>query len=96
MPTYKRKPLIVEAHQMTVDSKDQRTLAEWCRGQLRGVRLPPPKRFIQMLSLQDPNGWCELEAHPGDWIVKETDGNYYVYRSPYFELTHTLIGQGGE
>ncbi len=86
MPTYKRKPLIVEAHQMTVGHRDQEMLADWCNGQMRGERLPPAERFIRV-----PNSY-EQEAYPGDWIVKEPDGNCYVYKDAYFELTHSESG----
>ena len=86
MPTYKRKPLIVEAHQMTDAPLEQEILADWCNGLLRGMRLPPAERFIRV-----PNSY-EQEARPRDWIVREIDGNFYVYKDPYFELTHTESG----
>ena len=89
MPTYKRRPLIVEAHQMTVHLQEQEMLASWCNGLLRLHSLHPANNSIHIVPL-------DQEAEPGDWIVKEIDGNFYVYKDPYFELTHTLTGGGEE
>ena len=88
MPLYKRKPLIVEAHQMTVHLQEQEMLASRCNGLLQLYSLNPAHN-----SLQVPLG---QETKPGDWIVKEADGNYYVYKAPYFELTHVLIHERRE
>lgn len=91
MPLYKRRPLIVEAHQMTVGRRDQEMLAHWCHGSLRGLSLSPSERSIKI-----PSQRGDIEAHPSDWIVKEIDESFHVYTDPYFELTHALTHRSGE
>jgi uncharacterized protein YecA (UPF0149 family) len=68
------KPDPVEALRFdATDTAQQEAMADWCNGRLRGMRLTPEDRIIQM---DGPHG--EIEASFGDWIVREASGEFRV------------------
>ena len=81
---FRKKPVVVEARQFKCDNTDaQENLADWCRGKLRGYKLPLSERVIQIETLEG-----EMEAKHGDWIIKGVKGEFYPCRPDIFDATY--------
>lgn len=46
MPTYKKKPIQIEAEQLTPQNIE--VLEDWCGGQIKGTSLPVNERVIDI------------------------------------------------
>lgn len=69
------KPEICEAVCFDVTDLDaQERMADWCKGRLRGTKLPAQDRIIQIDTLDGG----EAEANFGDWILREASGRFRV------------------
>jgi hypothetical protein len=64
MSLYMRRAAKVEAYRVTSYNIDH--LASWCGGAVKGTKLPPEQREIELICRSD-----EQRAKVGDWIVKE-------------------------
>jgi len=90
---FKKKPIIVEAKQVTSDSIDE--IADWCAG---GKRFPVcasnPNLFAAAgidflhpyISIQTLEG--EMKALLGDWVIKGVKGEFYPCKPDIFEATY--------
>lgn len=72
MPKYKKIPIEVEAYQLTIETLE--TVERWCGGQIKGMKLPPEHRCIDIQTYKG-----EIRAEIGDYIVKDIDGEFYTY-----------------
>jgi len=87
MPKFRKKPVVIEAKPFdSIVMAEQNRLAEWCGGSLRGTRLPPQDRIIQIPTLEG-----EMEANFGDWIIKGVKSEFYPCKPDIFELTYELV-----
>lgn len=87
MPKFRKKPVVIEARlfdQITI--YDQEMLADWCRGKLRGIKLPVEERVIQIQTLEG-----EIDASFGDWIIRGVKGEFYPCKPDIFEMTYEEI-----
>lgn len=76
-PTFDR----IEARQFVEASlEDQQALASWCRGRLRGTKIPAADRVIQ-IDIHE----VECEAQVGDWIVY-VKGHFFILPEPQFNI----------
>lgn len=77
MPMFRKKPVVVEAVQYT--GKNQNEVADFypeiC-GAFGSLSV-----FIQTLEGQ-------MEAKPGDWIIKGVKGEFYPCKPDIFEVTY--------
>lgn len=78
---YRKKPVVIEAEFITEGNMDR--VAEWCRGSVRGIKLPPKDRVIQIQTLEG-----ELEIGPGNWIIKGVEGEFYPCKASVFDATY--------
>lgn len=84
MPNFRKKPVVIEARLFNMmDDEAQEALAEWCSGRLRGVRLGPRERIIQIDTLEG-----EIHASFGDWIIKGVKGEFYPCKPDIFDATY--------
>ena len=97
MGQYRKKPVVIEARQFTVDwAGDWRepwhSLAEWCGGTAH--------RPAEM----DDDGWCSgdpvidiktlegtMRADVGDWIIQGVQGEFYPCKPDIFEATYEAV-----
>ena len=90
MPFFKKKPVIIEARQFTLDvAMDEykwNTLATWCNGLTRGWKLPPEEREIEIPTLEG-----DMRAVIGDWIIQGVKGEYYPCKPDIFEETYEEV-----
>ena len=87
MPFFRKKPVVVEAVRFnTEEYHAQLELADWCGGRLRGIRLPPRERVIQIDTMEG-----EMEASFGDWIIKGVKGEFYPCKPDIFTITYDPV-----
>jgi hypothetical protein len=87
MPKFRKKPIVIEARRFVVhDTYWQQAVADWCGGRLRGMRLEPSERVIQIDTLEG-----EIEASPGDWIIRGVAGEYYPCKPDIFDASYEEV-----
>ncbi|WP_324541986.1 hypothetical protein [Thauera sp.] len=75
---------MIEARQFRAeDLAEMESLARWCGGRLRGYALPLDQRVIQIDTLEG-----EMEADPGDWILRGVKGECYPCKPDIFAMTY--------
>jgi len=79
----RKKPVIVEAYQLTEDTAGM--LADWCNGLLikRGDKFEPS---IQIVTLEGV-----MTARKNDWIIKGVHGEFYPCAPAIFNKTYEVI-----
>lgn len=78
---YSRKPLHVEAAQITVENMAE--VSEWCKGPIRTS--PTGEKYIHVPVIRPVND-RQLEARVGDWVVHAGRG-FKVYPPQAFRRT---------
>ena len=78
---FRKKPVVIEARQLTVFNLEE--LEAWCKGSIKGTRLPAKERIIHIETLEG-----EMTANIGDWIIKGVKGEFYPCKPDIFELTY--------
>lgn len=76
---FRKKPVEVEA--MQYDGKDWRSIAQWMA--VHGA--PMGRTASGLLRIYTLEG--EMNAHPGDWIIKGTQGEFYPCKPAPFSDT---------
>lgn len=84
MPMFRKKPVVVEARLLTVNSLE--TVERWCNGSIKGTKLP---RLHQAIDIQTLEG--EMRANIGDWIIKGIKGEFYPCKADIFEQTYEAV-----
>ena len=87
MATYREKPVIVEAWQWkgkslgdAMEFCQQNGLREWCIGSREG---------ISGLIVPTLVGSCVCQT--GDWIIKDSEGEFSLCKPDSFEKTYELV-----
>lgn len=87
MAKFRKKPIVIEANRFDATSlAKQEVLADWCNGKLRGTKLEPEDRVIQIETLEG-----EIEASFGDWIIRGVKGEFYPCKPDIFDLTYEAV-----
>lgn len=89
MPIYRKKPVEVEAHQLPHDGKypdELNGFLEAIGNRYRWSRL----EYDGALVIHTYSG--DIEAVPGDYIIKGAKGELYPCKPDIFEETYELVG----
>lgn len=81
MPLYRKKPVVIEAIQLTVDNIDG--LADWCHGHRCGLALPRSNQCISIDTLEGA-----VTAQMGDFVIKGVAGEFYPCKPDIFAKTY--------
>lgn len=81
---YRKKPVVIEAVQIT--ERNTTVVAGWCRGRVRGTKLPASERFVQIDTLEG-----EMVGNIGDWIIKGVQGEFYPCKPDIFAATYDTV-----
>ena len=81
MAKYRKKPVVIEANQLTVNNMDG--IEQWCGGSIKGVKLPANERVIHIPTLEG-----EMTAQIGDWIIQGVKGEFYPCKPDIFDATY--------
>ena len=82
--SYRKKPVVVEAIRLT--TRNIEFVEGWCKGQIRGYKLPENERVVQIQTLEG-----EVEAKIGDYVIKGIKGEFYPCRSGIFAQSYDLV-----
>lgn len=85
MPFFQKKPVVIEARQLTNDSLDE--IAAWINSSGWGGRCCLRCSFVRPLVIQTPDADDQL-ATVGDWIIKDVKGEFYSCKPDFFEMTY--------
>ncbi len=87
MPKYRKKPVVVEARQLSAFADTTEDLAQWCGGDVRftysGTKVVP---HIVISTLEG-----EIRADPDDWIIQGVKGEFYPCKPDIFEVSYELV-----
>jgi hypothetical protein len=88
MPTFRKKPVVIEAQHFTWETIHQ--VAEWCGGEVRRTRplsvdgvVIGGARGIYIGTLEG-----EMRADVDDWIIKGVQGEFYPCKPSIFDATY--------
>jgi len=84
MAKYRKKPIIVEAKQLTEETLER--IAAWCDGAVKGTKLPRRERVIDIQTLEG-----EMRAFIGDWVIRGIAGEFCPCKPDIFEVTYELV-----
>lgn len=80
---FRKKPVVIEAIQLTNDPAQAAELATWCDG----MALASPERVS--LHIETLEG--TMVAHPGDWIIKGVQNEFYPCKNDIFQETYEPV-----
>lgn len=80
MGFYKKKPVVIEARQLTFNTTVQDELSKWCGGR---------KSHDGGIVISTLEG--DMVANTGDYIIKGISGEYYPCKPDIFEKTYELV-----
>lgn len=86
MGFYRKRPIIIEAVQLTKDSLDE--LAEFCGYNIGDVENPLHGNGILIETLEG-----NMLASKGDWIIKGVNGEVYPCKPDIFEKTYEKVAE---
>lgn len=88
MPFFQKKPVVIEAEQLTFDNKDRvfnfvtcTRVADW------------DADGNPVLKIQTLEG--EMTATLGDWVIKGVKGEFYPCKPDIFDATHQPVSDVG-
>jgi hypothetical protein len=90
MSLYRKKPVVIEARQLTEDKDVAGELAVWCGAhQIHFTyRNSQPLPHIDIATAEGT-----MTADPGDWIIKGVKGEFYPCKPEIFGLTYEPLGE---
>jgi len=81
MPKFRKKPVVIEARLLTLESSTE--VAAWCGGRSWSR---PPMRAVTGLTIPTLEG--DMSASYGDWIIKGVNGEFYPCKPDIFTKTY--------
>jgi hypothetical protein len=85
MPKYRKKPVVIEAKELTYNTDVQEEIADWCNGK----QGPDGSVFIETLE-------GRMTAVTGDYIIKGVNGEFYPCKPDIFHKTYEKVGRKAE
>lgn len=83
MPKFRKKPVVIEAEQLTVKNKDRAYNFITCNHYADGDASNPS---IRIETLEG-----EMTASIGDWIIKGVAGEFYPCKPDIFAATYEAV-----
>lgn len=93
MQTYRKKPVEVEAVQLTEDA-DWEIITKWCGGYLINVEQGFSGEYETELRVSTLEG--VMRARLGDWIIRGVRGEFYPCKPDIFKLTYEPVASSSE
>lgn len=84
MPKFRKKPVVIEAIQLTMDNMQR--VMEWCGGRYWSK---PPMRAISGIEIVTLEGI--MEASFDDYIIQGVKGEFYPCKTDIFEATYERV-----
>lgn len=87
--SYQKKPVIIQAIQVTGTPENNREIIEWAKGSHTPAFLDNHPDRGQCLSINTTEG--TMWASVGDWIIKGVGGEFYPCKPDIFEATYSVV-----
>lgn len=88
MGYYRKRPVIIEARQFTVDNGAE--LAFWCAGAFNSeAKFSDPTDIVYWINIPTLEGLTR--ASLGDFVIKGVHGEFYACKPDIFEETYELV-----
>jgi hypothetical protein len=87
MAKYRKKPVVIEARQLTVMNGLE--VSRWCGGAMKHEAKPSDSTDVRYWLLI-PTLEGAMEADIGDWVIKGVEGEFYPCKPSVFEATYEL------
>jgi len=84
---YRKRPLVIEARQLTRGRQTAAALSAWCGGWIS----EEPDREAPSIIIPTLEG--DRLTQQGDWIIKGVVGEFYPVRPKVFEITYEPAGE---
>lgn len=89
MGKYRKKPVVIEAKQLT-GSKVGDSIAAWCGGYYT-ERVKPSDSTDVVRSIAIPTLEGTMVADCGDWIIRGVKGEFYPCKPDIFDATYDEV-----
>jgi len=86
MPKFVKKPVVIEAEQFTVESKDRVFNFVTCSKYASHSRDGAPEIVIDTLE-------GDMITSIGDWVIKGIKGEFYPCKPDVFEATYSPVSE---
>ena len=96
MPKFRKKPVVIEARQLTGDAAEWHSVYQWIEANTQGsfdpldselpgsgVSIDPATGFLLIATFEGV-----MQAKPGDWIIRGVQGEFYPCKPHVFEQTY--------
>lgn len=87
---FRKKPVVIEAEQLTNDARQADALASWCGGHSTPDSNPDGSDEMQFIIIRTLEG--KMLASPGDWIIKGVNGEFYPCKPGIFAASYDAVG----
>lgn len=84
MPFYRKKPVLIEARQLTATNAG--SIAQWCGSTLN---MPEYLQTVDCLIIPTLEG--DMKASVGDYIIKGVHGEFYPCKPDIFLKTYDFV-----
>jgi hypothetical protein len=84
MAKFRKKPVVIEAEQFTVESKNR--VFNWVEGNRYARHHPDGSPYILIETLEG-----DLRADVGDWVIRGVKGEFYPCKPDIFEATYEPV-----
>ena len=86
MPTFRKKPVVIEARKVEGSPREVHDLAAWCGGFVETRLRGDAKALVPLIHIPTLEG--TIQADPGDWIIKGVAGEFYPCKPEIFRATY--------
>lgn len=86
MGHYRKKPVVIEAHQLPIEGDAPQSLIDFLHGMDREWEQSDKHGSVLISTLEGT-----MEASPGDYIIKGVQGEYYPCKPDIFEATYEKV-----
>jgi hypothetical protein len=83
MALYRKKPVVIEAHQWDGTLVSAKEIMDWSGDEVVCMGLGMEPHHLSIDTLEG-----EMRADPWDWIIKGVKGEYYPCKPDIFEATY--------
>ena len=91
MPKYRKKPVVIEARQVTDDLRNHSDIARWIESNGGEALIPFAEPCIYIVTLEG-----RMRADIGDYVIRGVQGEFYPCKPDIFEATYEPVPEAGD
>lgn len=86
MPFYRKKPVVIEAHQFDGTNASADFIKKWSAGQVTGMFDEDTQAYLMIETIEGV-----MQALSGDWVIKGVAGEFYPCKPDIFGFTYEAV-----